>query len=288
MKSIAEQYKTDIFDLWGKNQHERAILPGLDYVPLWYSDAEIQTVDNVPLLLFVSLNPSFSETTFNQIYDFLHKNQTVTEFNEKLCDNRLDCSDKKAFYNSIENIYRYVEKKNAPNNYHIALALQHEFRKYGSFFKPVNDMSELIQNGNQNIATRHIDLFAYRHTEQHGFKKRLYSHTKFFLSQFDLALDLICNMKPSCVVVLNAFASRLFAGISLKPELLIYQETMSKKGIEIKYDKRQPNQSMFISERHTLRIPIFFSSQLSGGASDVFSQHRLAQAIRERIGLKQF
>lgn len=138
---------------------------------------------------------------------------------------------------------------------------------YGGYFKRMEEMAK-----EANLFSQHADLFVYRQTSQKDFldlirdKKR--NLNEFARDQLNIFHDIVAMVKPTVIVVPNAFVS----GILRKEwqDSLHFDETKGFHWLELNGN----------------RIPIFFSSMLSGQrALDTGSYERLrwhvAQAVKK-------
>jgi hypothetical protein len=175
MDDLADWVNHEILNLWrNKFKEDKSAL-----MPLIYS--EIKT----SVLLFVSLNPSFTTRGF-----------------KKLLEN---------------SPYSTEDVKDALNNWQTSksLPIVKEFEKLskanGSFFNKFREIAKCA-----NIDWEHIDLFFNRRTHQKEFLPYIYKNndlvelTKIGQCQLELSKNLICEINPITIVVANATASKIF------------------------------------------------------------------------------
>jgi hypothetical protein len=134
-------------------------------------------------ILFIGLNPSFSDRGFRTI----------------LADTKhVDLSPEK-FYNW---------RNRSKFNFKTALEIEELAKTKHSYFKKFIEISNDLQ-----LDWEHIDLFYYRDTNQNKLKEVILDRNNlndFGRKQLRLTKDLLFEIKPKIVVVANAFASGLF------------------------------------------------------------------------------
>ena len=192
-------------------------------------------------LVFVGMNPSFSETGYKTIL-------------------------KGTKHNDL-NFHRFYDwPKSDTFDINISHEIEESSLKTYKFFQQHRLLSK-----NLNTEWEHLDLFAFRETNQENFKKLIlknparYELNDFGMSQFSLFYEILCMSKPSAIIVANAFAS------------YIYQEQR----------KLIFNDSLGFHQENLcggMQTPIFFSGMLTGGrALDTFSRERLFWQIKKVI-----
>jgi len=135
------------------------------------------------VLLFVSLNPSFSLKGFRTIM----KDTPYSYLNPK------------EFFH-----WRNREKFDLET----AQAIEALARCRYAFFEKFRDIASYTA-----MEWEHIDLFFYRQTGQNDFKRQIYSAgglSEFGRKQLELSKELIVKACPKAIVVANAHASELF------------------------------------------------------------------------------
>jgi hypothetical protein len=280
---MANLYRKQIFALWEEYSNYTKLTKRF---PLWYTSEEIVNgkstspahIKKNVRILFIGLNPSDSEESHKSLYKTLRKEGLLQSFLK-----RLDLPDSTSKRVEKENLkammscYYYRGIKPAERRKKI-LYMQKQFRRWGKFFTPIHNFAELIGNNTLSVAYKHIDLFAMKTTDQHHFESllRIKIYRPFFEKQLGITMQLIDRMDVDCIVVLNALVSRLMNG-TVEKKFIPYADLLKKLNID--YHANNPNNATIGSKKK----PVFFASQLSGGASDIFSQHRLAQIIRKRL-----
>lgn len=225
------EINNDLIVLWNKN-----FSAGIDvYAPMQYKKPKIGCIT------FVGMNPSFSKKGFKKILKGTDKqNLDVSEFYKWPISKtfNIDCAHKIETW-SLE---------------------RHDF------FAPHRTLAK-----NLSKEWEHLDLFAYRETNQNKIKPLIiekgskYKLNEFGAKQFHLFLEILSLAKPSAIVVVNAFASNIYQEqrkLIFNRELGYHQENLC--GIK--------------------QIPIFFSGMITGGrALDTFSRERLFWQIDKAI-----
>ncbi|MDP2668345.1 MAG: hypothetical protein Q8P07_00720 [bacterium] len=115
------------------------------------------------------------------------------------------------------------------------------FEYYDAYFKKLKEISNEVR-----LPWEHADLFLYRQTSQKDFKQHIMNKknlNEFGESQIKIFREVLDAMRPKIIVVANAFASQIF------------QNEFSK---EISFD------NAYGWHWFKNKIPIFFSSMLSG------------------------
>lgn len=156
-----------------------------------------------------------------------------------------------------------------PNGFNEQLAHQLEAlaREHYPFFAPHRALAAALE-----IPCEHIDLFAYRETNQKVVKSLVVANesevtlTKFGECQFKLFEEVLALAKPKAVVVINALASRIYRN-QRKPVFDINVGHYWNKT-----DKEE-------------QYPVFFSGILTGArALDRFSKDRLFWHVAKALG----
>ncbi len=136
-------------------------------------------------LLFVGMNPSFSERGFKTIL-------------------------KGTAYEKIDPV-SFLKWSNISSNPELVSDCikveSHAYENYMSFFaRPIEIAKEV------GLDWQHIDLFIYKETSQSDFTKRIMDGgtlNEFALEQISLFEEVLEMINPQCVVVANAFGSEL-------------------------------------------------------------------------------
>ena len=140
---------------------------------------------------------------------------------------------------------------------------RHVHAKY-AYFKRMHEIANAAKTHYQ-----HIDLFVYKQTKQREFLPLVREDKKGKLNEFgrdqlDIFLEVLKSIRPVVIVVANASASK------------IVQEHFDR---QITFDNERGFHWLMLNGS---RVPIFFSSMLSGGgALDTGSYERLKWHIRQ-------
>ena len=197
-------------------------------------------------LLFVGINPSSSEIKTEEMKQILiWKDIDPTE-----------------------------EKKKIIQRQHLEAIGKGESDPY-PYFKPIIDIAEFVGCGDK---WEHIDLFVAREKNQNIFSKMLGINpndkgvnNEFGQKQLEIAFDIIREIKPVAIVIVNALASKIIQSHPKFPQ--ISDREFEKYGYH----------HIILNNK---KIPIFFSGMLSGQrALDNGSKERLKWHIK--MALKQ-
>lgn len=149
------------------------------YAPMFYDDFKKGG------LLFVGMNPSFSERGFRTVL----KN---TEYED---------IDPVSFFK-----WRHISSNQNLVNDCIKIE-NYAYKNYMLFFSRPIEIARKVK-----LDWQHIDLFLYKETSQNDFKKRLMNGrtlNQFALDQIVLFEEALLMIEPQCVIVANAFGSEL-------------------------------------------------------------------------------
>jgi len=164
----------EILDLWEEYSVEKT--NGL--MPLLYSELKSNAI------LFIGLNPSFSERGFNSI----------------LNGSRYKDLDVKKFY---------AHRNKGDFDQEISIDLDRIAKKKYAYFDKFRTISSFV-----DLDWEHIDLFFVRETNQKNMRKKIFvkgeEPNEFGRAQLALSERLIVKSEPKLIVVANALASRLF------------------------------------------------------------------------------
>jgi len=197
-------------------------------------------------LLFVGMNPSFSEIKTEEMKQTLVWEDTdPTEEKKKIIQRQ-----------HLEAIGR---GKSDPYQY----------------FRPIIDIAETVGYGEK---WEHLDLFVARDKNQKRFSEKLgislndkYVKSEFGQKQVEIAFDIMNEIKPVAIVIVNAFACNIIRNNQKFPQI-------SNREFE-KYGYHHVI-------LNNIKTPIFFSGMLSGQrALDNGSKERLKWHIK--MALKQ-
>ncbi|HUV03057.1 MAG TPA: hypothetical protein VMW67_06425 [Desulfobacteria bacterium] len=227
-----EHINSKILEVWKTYRKESGI-----YHPILYPDFKKEGI------LFIGLNPSFSEKAFRKILN-------GTEYQE---------------VNIIEKL------KRESNDFDFLIFLEKRAIDVYNYFVKFQEISKSL-----DLECQYIDLFYFRETTQNEAKERIRNYDKankakkfslndFGISQLRIALEMIKEINPKLIVVANAFASDIINNFSL---FKITDKNFRREGYDtLEIDNKQ--------------IPIFFSSMLSGQrALDTHSFRRLKWQIK--------
>jgi len=195
-------------------------------------------------ILFIGLNPSFKN-------DFVRGHLPKGENNP---ESYFSFSNREHFDPKVDVYLTVNAKKNYP------------------YFNKFRKASEVLGED-----WEHLDLFFWRGTSQGDFINRFCPNenqiSRFCKKQMEISLEMIGEAEPICIVVANAFASRIF--ITDQKQSLVFDQQKGCFEYDIKGKK----------------TPLFFSSMLTGGALDNHSYLRLlwhmATVLRIEIDFKK-
>jgi hypothetical protein len=237
-----EKINKGYLELWNKYRSDREAT--LRY-PLAYPELNKRAV------LFVGLNPSFSNDAWNRML------REKNVFKEK---------DANAYFSFHDN-----------QDYSLEVAIEAEEiarEEYIPYFGQIESIGKYFDR-----TVEHIDMFASRETNSKECKDIVLGKngdlSPFGKAQYDIFCDLLSLLEPIAIVVINASASRIF------------KQEMSP----LKYDKQSGVYWPERNSGMQSKPPIFFSGMLSGQHSlDVNSRDRLfwhlAQELRKNKTLK--
>jgi hypothetical protein len=166
-----------------------------------------------------------------------------------------------------EELYRWSPKAKTDEHVAVCTAISRlVITTYRGYFKRMEEIAEAA-----DLPYQHADLFVYRQTSQKDFltlirdKKR--NLNEFAKDQLAIFHDIVAAIHPAVIVVPNAFASGI-----LRKE---WHESLS-------FDNDRGFHWLTLNGN---RIPIFFSSMLSGQrALDTGSYERLRWHIKQAAG----
>lgn len=227
-----EKINSKIVTLWNKYFKDDTIV----YAPMFYDDFKQGG------LLFVGMNPSFSESGFRTIL-------RGTEYENN------DPSTFLKWKNISSNLELIDDCINIEN---------YSYKNYKSYFaRPVEIANEV------GLDWQHIDIFLYKETSQADFKKLIINNSvlnDFARDQIGIFEEVLVSINPKCIVVSNAFGSELL------------REQIND---DLQWDE---SRGFHWFTRNNKKIPIFFSSMLSGQrALDRWSYERLKWHIGEAV-----
>lgn len=141
-------------------------------------------------VLFIGLNPSFSDKGFKQI----------------LADTHFKKEDPKKLYDW---------KRRNKNTASLVVEIEQIAKDKYAYFTKFKDIAETL-----NCEWDHVDLLFIRETNQHAVKKMVFEKSgrlsAFASEQVMLSLDLIRSVRPSLILVANACASDILRDVASK------------------------------------------------------------------------
>lgn len=135
-------------------------------------------------------------------------------------------------------------------------------QQYNRYFKPLRDIAKEV-----DLPWEHLDLFLYRQTSQKEFTQRVTPNGKlneFGFEQISIFKEALVDIQPRIIVVINALASKII--------LEQFENDLTT------FDEQDGYHRLLLSNR---KIPIFFSSMLTGGRLDRGSRVRLIWHIKQ-------
>lgn len=172
---VTEEVNRRVVALWENKFSDSAY--DVEWMPLVYPPLRKESI------LFIGLNPSFSDTGFRTI----------------LADTP---------YISISSREFFHWRNRSKFDIATAIAIESVGRIKYCFFAKFIEISDYMQ-----IPWEHIDLFFYRETNQNKFKRFILKNdgiTEFGSKQLELSKILIKEARPQIIVVANALASKIF------------------------------------------------------------------------------
>jgi hypothetical protein len=132
-------------------------------------------------LLFIGLNPSFSERGFTKVL-------RGTKYKDIL--------------NSLHGYFDFesIDK----DKIETLTGIEQEFRNKHPYFKKCGDLSSSLK-----LEWEHIDLLVFRETNQKEVVKLIKGNAEFVEEQIKLALTIINNIMPEIMLIQNAYVSKL-------------------------------------------------------------------------------
>ena len=224
-----EAINSKILELWKTYSSECG-----DQNPVLYSEFKKNGI------LFIGLNPSSSDK-------YLKKISKETDINR-----------------SPEDIKGKLRDKNKPD-IDFLISLEDKANKVSPYFKKIKEISNELKK-----RYHHIDLFYFRDKTQEEAKKKIgvsvekgkkiHKLTPFAINQLNIAIDIIEEINPEVIVVINALSSDIIKEIpnshidNLSDRFEISDEPFFDDNgydlLELKFNKK--------------KSPILFSSMLSG------------------------
>jgi len=219
---------------------------------LWEKYAAAEQIETMPMfypklksgaILFVGLNPSFSGKG-----DFYLKESDIGE-------------------KSIQEVFRWAQISD--EKILAATKAEYLFRSEYPYYSEFQRIA-----GELNSQWEHIDLFFYRETSQNELRQKLFQKVPdfkedsllidnnfrpFFMDQLNLSIELMTELEPKLIVVVNALAANIL---------------YAKLGLKKTFDENSGAYSLVLKDGSC--CPILLASMLSGQrAMDTFSKERL-------------
>lgn len=185
---------------------------------------------------FIGFNPSFSVEGFST---YLQKTDAFCDIN-------------------VREFYAFPPS--ASFNLKVSLKIEQQMKKEYPYFDPFDYLLE-----GTGEEWEYLDLFYVRETSQEKLKQEIFSKdgklNDFAQEQLEITKDIIEEIQPKVIVVVNALASRIFKGEEFEtPFIAQFNEQVG----------------CYFAEIGGRTIPAFLSSMLSGQrALDIFSKERL-------------
>ena len=189
-------------------------------------------------VIFMGLNPSFSIGGYKScLEDTVFRDIDLSEF------------------------YSFPASDNF--NIETALEIERKTKENYVYFTPFKDIMSGIDIGWQSM-----DFFYLRETSQKILRDKIFQTAEnlngFGLSQMKITKDLLEQVEPKMIVVVNALGSRLF-----------------KKSFQAEFDDTH---GCYFTQLGDKSVPTFLTSMLSGQrALDTFSKERLRWHIRKML-----
>lgn len=251
----AQKINQRIITPWETEQKNENLAGYLKLVPQFFFP-QLKTEHQKPLL-YVGLNPSFSERNFAKLAEKIKdKNNELAEL----------LKTPKKFYSWERNKITkgYLNQHGKIDKYFIG----EDFDYYSTAKRIADDCKLNLQ------AT---DLFLLRETKQENIRiiifinKRDGELTEFAKKQIEIFFDIVRANRPHIILIGNALASDI-----------IYEYLKFRKKLEW-----QENIGTCTTKINNHNIPIFFSGMLSGQrALDKYSRKRLEWQIKRCIKIK--
>jgi len=182
-----------VWGLWRKRRHNNAFK-----IPFFYDTGMLEGE-----ILFVGLNPSFSERAFRREFDIINAVLGRNRFKNfeafRLAAARNYAStDWKCFQRT--NVFQFLAEEG-----------RHARKKPYAYFQRHAQLAEAAGG----LKWAHLDLFFFRETAQRKVERELLRNadrelSEFALRQLDFAFALLAKTRPKVIVVVNALAGEIF------------------------------------------------------------------------------
>lgn len=271
---------SELINLWikyynspGKTNYfnnSSSLIPPIPLIPMLYNDFKKDS------LLFIGLNPSFSMVAFRKIFK-------GTKYSPLL-----NPSTRKGYQYSVEyfysweffyNYYNFILQNYSNYNFNqnqlikTYLDIERLARDKYDYFKKFKDIAGKVLNNKKDW--EYIDLVAVRNTSQNAIVNLINNKDPFILDQINLMINLICNIQPKVIIVVNAFVSKYLKSVlSLNFNKKIGTYTITCPCYNKYANRRGSNRIIRISSNRI--IPVFLTGMLTGQrALDTGSYERL-------------
>ncbi|RZM22082.1 MAG: hypothetical protein EOO88_30525 [Pedobacter sp.] len=267
MQDALDNYHATLLSIW-KSSHTLEesgfeFWPLLSSPPMW-KGVEVNDVEVVTL----GLNPSYVHNVLEK-----HWKEAQNEHNSMLekwpgalkWDKKQSDESRKEFYDAVLRLDRYSREA------------------YNSYYAPIKELVCLAGKGN---VWYHMDVFPLRETNQKDFISKIpipkkdkekvtldaskliskspksYEWGSAMSKLFDACIELINDLQPTVVVVLNSYVSRM---LEHRLELQV-----------------QSNGHRYESDKLP-EVVFLLGSQLSGGATSIYGKERLLADLRDVV-----
>lgn len=232
-------------------------------------------------VLLLGINPSFSIKGWEKIFDSaINDQERWKETKKYFASLPLDKTNKIGKVLSDRFSWENFKKEKECEKT-IGLSVQCDVlaRDYYDYFKPINDLEEKLRSetnsrisGNRIIET--MDLFSLRLTNSKDTAKALGIKKNGRMSDFTrehlgLSVKYLFDLEPNMIIAANAQASKIL-GCYFQDSGNMYKLTFSNDYYCYVVSNNKDNKD----------IPIFFSSQLTGGATSKWGKKQLFCHIR--------
>ena len=233
--------------------------PMLGRPPLYY-DCELLVKDEQ--ILFVGLNPSYSESENNKTLKELNFSKEIFDFSTD--------------HSIIDSLIKFD---------------RYQRRNYGGYFNPIDEVGQLTsRNTNPEKKYNHIDLFLNRERDSKILKEQLLKKEDFkvfFESQIKIVFDIIKYLKPKVIVFNSALASRIVFGELKGDETelnYLREKILTLPDLDNKVGKVENSAHYkFVFKNPSFKSIAVGSGMLSSGVVDNYSKERLIWYIEQII-----
>lgn len=256
----SHEINKELRELWLDQSNSETGKEFLKYWPLQYPDFK----ENA--LVFVGLNPSLKEPHLTENAKSKPEGDSeLFSYAKQEVVLNVDSEDDKSAYSNLRRIEHiaYFGDRDSKNGKE-----RHPYR----YYIIMNRIANIL-----NLDWMPLDLFAVRRTSQSSSLKGLTNNkgsehhfTEFAEKQLKIFWEALIKVRPKCIVVVNAMASRII--LNCRSEYHI------DNSLEIAFDS---SRFFHFIEIKGEKVPIFFSGSISGqGTADNFSITRLLWHIK--------